>query len=41
MEQVQAAAIMGGQNLIDIADNSLKMFVVDHVHNGEGTHHED
>lgn len=36
-----AAAIMGGQNLIDIASNSLKMFVVDHVHNGEGSHHED
>ncbi|MCO6148308.1 MbnP family protein [Flavobacterium sp. NRK1] len=35
------AAIMGGQNLIDIAGNSLKMFAVDHVHNGEGTHHED
>lgn len=35
-----AAAIMGGQNLIDIAANSLKMFTVDHVHNGAGSHHE-
>jgi len=35
-----AAAIMGGQNLIDIAANSLTFFEVDHVHNGEGTHHE-
>lgn len=35
-----AAAIMGGQNLIDIASNSLKMFVVDHVHNGAGHHQE-
>ncbi|MHA3787602.1 MbnP family protein [Flavobacterium hauense] len=36
-----AAAIMGGQNLIDIAANSLKMFEVDHVHNGSGSHHEE
>lgn len=35
-----ASAIMGGQNLIDIAANSLKMFEVDHVHNGSGSHHE-
>ena len=36
-----AAGIMGGQNLIDIAANSLKMFEVDHVHNGAGSHHEE
>jgi hypothetical protein len=35
------AAIMGGQSLIDIASNSLKMFEVDHVHNGAGSHHEE
>lgn len=35
-----AASVMGGQNLIDIAGNSLKMFTVDHVHNGSGSHHE-
>jgi len=35
-----AASVMGGQNLIDIAANSLKMFEVDHVHNGSGSHHE-
>jgi hypothetical protein len=36
-----SAAIMGGQNLIDIANNSVKMFAVDHVHNGAGGEHED
>lgn len=35
-----AASVMGGQNLIDIANNSQSMFVVDHVHNGSGSHHE-
>lgn len=35
-----ATAIMGGENLITIAANSLKMFEVDHVHNGSGSHHE-
>lgn len=35
-----AAAIMGGENLIKIADNSTEMFTVDHVHNGSGSHHE-
>ncbi|GGB76155.1 hypothetical protein GCM10007424_15200 [Flavobacterium suaedae] len=35
-----AAAIMGGENLIKIADNSTEMFTVDHVHNGAGHHHE-
>jgi len=35
-----ASAIMGGQNLINIAANSLKFFQVDHVHNGTGSHHE-
>lgn len=34
-----AASIMGGENLIKIADNTKKMFAVDHVHNGAGTHH--
>ena len=33
------ASIMGGQNLIYIAENILDMFVVDHVHNGAGNHH--
>jgi len=33
------ASIMGGENLIKIAENSLSMFKVDHVHNGSGTHH--
>lgn len=35
-----AASIMGGENLIKIAQNSLKLFAVDHVHNGPGGHHE-
>lgn len=35
-----AVSIMGGENLIKIAQNSLKMFKVDHVHNGPGSHHE-
>jgi hypothetical protein len=34
------AAIMGGENLITIANNSLQMFMVDHVHNGAGSHEE-
>lgn len=34
------ASVMGGENLIHIANNSLDMFVVDHVHNGSGDHHE-
>jgi hypothetical protein len=34
------AAIMGGENLVHIAGNSTALFTVDHVHNGEGTHHE-
>lgn len=34
-----AASIMGGENLISIAENTKKMFTVDHVHNGAGTHH--
>ncbi len=34
------ASIMGGNNLITIAANSLQMFRVDHVHNGSGNHHE-
>ncbi|WKW46801.1 hypothetical protein P3875_01630 [Myroides sp. JBRI-B21084] len=33
------ATIMGGENLIKIAENSLNMFTVDHVHNGSGTQH--
>lgn len=33
------ASIMGGENLIKIAENTLQMFVVDHVHNGSGSHH--
>lgn len=33
------AAIMGGQNLISIAENTQGMFVVDHVHNGSGSVH--
>ena len=33
------ASIMGGENLIKIAENTLQMFVVDHVHNGAGSHH--
>ncbi len=33
-----AASIMGGENLIKIAENTLLMFVVDHVHNGSGHH---
>jgi len=36
-----SSAIMGGQNLIDIANNSLKMFTVDHVHNGAGGEHDE
>ena len=35
-----ASSIMGGENLIKIAENSLEMFVVDHVHNGSGNHHD-
>lgn len=35
-----AASVMGGENLIKIAANSLTMFTVDHVHNGAGSHHE-
>lgn len=34
-----AASIMAGENLITIANNTKKMFTVDHVHNGAGTHH--
>ncbi len=34
------AAVMGGENLITIAGNTLKMFSVDHVHNGGTGHHE-
>jgi len=34
------AAIMGGENLIKIAGNTLNMFSVDHVHNGGSGHHE-
>lgn len=34
------ASIMGGENLIKIAENTLQMFVVDHVHNGSGNHHD-
>ena len=33
-----AASVMGGENLVKIAQNSLKMFTVDHVHNGSGNH---
>ncbi|WP_026704866.1 MbnP family protein [Flavobacterium soli] len=33
------ASIMGGENLIKIATNTLNMFKVDHVHNGAGSHH--
>lgn len=33
------ASIMGGENLIKIAANTLNMFKVDHVHNGAGSHH--
>lgn len=33
------ATVMGGENLIKIAANTLSMFKVDHVHNGAGTHH--
>lgn len=36
-----ASSVMGGQNLIDIAANTLNMFTVDHVHNGAGSHHEE
>jgi hypothetical protein len=35
-----SAPIMGGENLITIAANTLKMFKVDHVHNGSGSHHD-
>ena len=34
-----AASIMGGGNLINIAENSQAMFKVDHVHNGTGGNH--
>lgn len=33
------ASIMGGENLIKIAENTLKMFKIDHIHNGSGNHH--
>jgi hypothetical protein len=33
------ASIMGGENLIKIATNTMNMFKVDHVHNGSGNHH--
>ncbi|RZK10091.1 MAG: hypothetical protein EOO46_11820 [Flavobacterium sp.] len=33
------ASIMGGENLIKIATNTLNMFKVDHVHNGAESHH--
>ena len=33
-----AASIMGGENLIKIAQNTQSMFTVDHVHNGAGHH---
>jgi hypothetical protein len=36
-----SSEIMGGQNLIDIANNSVKMFKVDHVHNGTGGEHDE
>ncbi|MBT0608358.1 MbnP family protein [Aequorivita echinoideorum] len=32
------ASIMGGENLILIAENTQQMFTVDHVHNGGGSH---
>lgn len=35
-----ASSIMGGENLIKIAENTLSMFTVDHVHNGSGSHHD-
>ena len=34
-----AASIMGGEKLMKIAQNTLSMFTVDHVHNGAGGHH--
>ncbi|MGV3460481.1 MAG: MbnP family protein [Flavobacterium sp.] len=34
-----SAGIMGGENLVKIAANSLGMFTVDHVHNGSGSAH--
>jgi hypothetical protein len=34
-----SAGIMGGENLVKIAANSLSMFTVDHVHNGAGSPH--
>lgn len=34
-----SAGIMGGENLIKIAANSLSMFTVDHVHNGADAPH--
>lgn len=34
-----SAGIMGGENLVKIASNSLSMFTVDHVHNGPGNAH--
>lgn len=40
-EAQTATAIMGGENLITIAENTLDMFVVDHVHNGGNSSHED
>src|SRR5690606_4613976 len=40
-EAQTATAIMGGENLITIAENTLNMFVVDHVHNGGHSSHQD
>lgn len=36
---VTETATLSGDNLVKLANNTLKMFVVDHVHNGAG-HHE-
>lgn len=38
-EAQTGSAIMGGENLISIAENTLQMFTVDHVHNGSHTGH--
>ncbi|RYJ42122.1 MbnP family protein [Flavobacterium beibuense] len=38
-EAQTGTAIMGGENLISIAENTLQMFAVDHVHNGSHTGH--
>ncbi|MFL9844841.1 MbnP family protein [Flavobacterium rhizosphaerae] len=40
-EAQTGAAVMGGENLIHIADNSTAMFTIDHVHNGNGAHEEE